>query len=75
MTRKQERVKFIEVWQSSESLPEVANRLGLTERQVINKASYYRTRLGIPLKKFRSISNQELQELRKLVKDDHETTA
>jgi DNA-directed RNA polymerase specialized sigma24 family protein len=67
MTRSQEqRTAFIKAWQEAESLQEVARQLGVTEQQAISKASYFRRRLGVKLKKFRSLSNEELQELRRI---------
>ena len=69
MTRKEERNTFITIWQSAASLQEVAEKTGLTERQAINKASYYRNRLNIPLKKFRTLSSKELRESRKLARE------
>ena len=43
--------KFIEIWQSSKTLEEVAEKMHEPKTAIANRAQYYRKR-GIPLKKF-----------------------
>ena len=43
---------FIDVWQTSRSIGEVATRLQISEAYAHTKASWYRTKKDIPLKVF-----------------------
>ncbi len=43
--------EFIRTWQTAGSVQEVAEKCGMTENRVRNRASWYRS-YGIPLKKF-----------------------
>ena len=42
---------FIRVWQGSESVQEAADKLGITKESAGQRASHYRSQLGIQLKK------------------------
>lgn len=50
-TSLEENQKFIEAWESSDGLEEVAKKVGLSKTQVKNRASYLR-RIGIDLKQY-----------------------
>ncbi|KKK56234.1 hypothetical protein LCGC14_3066570 [marine sediment metagenome] len=41
--------QFVKAWQSSSSIKEVANKLGLSSNNVSNRAAYYRKK-GVRLK-------------------------
>lgn len=42
--------EFIQAWQTSETLAEVAEKTGLPKNNCYSRAGYYRTK-GVPLKK------------------------
>ncbi len=46
---------FVEVWQTSETLQEVADKLGMPLKKASVKASRFRGK-GVPLKNFRTAS-------------------
>ena len=46
---------FVEVWQTSETLQEAADKLGMTTKTASLKASRFRKK-GVPLKNFRTAS-------------------
>lgn len=60
---------FVRAWQSSSSMQEVANKLGIKYNSVAQRGYAYRKR-GIQLKKLSSIDSVNVDELNRLISDN-----